>query len=281
MPRSRSNLNLLALMQDEYDVGQAQSYRAQSLGLREQGLEQRADIQDQTLALRQQQLESQEAAQGFREEHIQQMQEIAQKAAELHDQQISTNIAQEQAKMDTMLRAQKEQADAWKAVSGLEPKTPDYPARTAVIASEYPSAFADNTDSGLREHIASLDKSHEIWSTMSQKAAEAQAQQAYGTGPEREKYATILGNVAQFKSASESETDPDKKAGYTAQYQGAQAMEAEFRRQFPNVAGGSTDVPGGTDSSTPAPAASATPAPAATPAPRNRTPLDQILPPGQ
>jgi hypothetical protein len=262
MPRLRSNLNLLSVMQDEYDAQQAESGRAESLALREQGLEEREGRDDQSMALREQQDQLREAMEGYTEAHQQQMADIAQKTAELHDAFISNELQKQQTQIEQQTEQLSQTSAAWKAVGDLNPNTPDYPAKVAAIGSTYPAAFAkaeDGTENGLLSHVTDLDKVHETWSTMTQKSADEQARLAYGGGPQKEKYAAILGNLAQFKSAADAETNASTKAGYTSQYQGALAEQAEFQRQFPGIttpqgAGGAGGA-GGTGN----PAASPTP----------------------
>jgi hypothetical protein len=171
MPRFKGNLDLLGAMQDEYDKSQSEGFREQSLVLREQGLTNRASAQEQSLAIRQQQEQLAEQQMGFREEHVQQMEDLAQKAAAVHDEYISMQLARQQTTLDHQKEVFEQTTGAWKAVSGLDPKTQDYPATVAGIAAQYPAAFATE-DSGLHQHIGDLDKVNAAWSASSDKAAQ-------------------------------------------------------------------------------------------------------------
>lgn len=280
------NFSLLGDLQGDYDANQRAAVQDTSLALREQALTQRANYQDQSLALREQ-------FEGMREEHQNQVAALAEKAAAVHDEYVSAQLAKSSAQLERAKMQHQEATQAWGEVAGLDPKKDDYPAQVARIGAKYATAFAkseDGTENGLLEHVKSLDEAHSKWSDFTMKG---QQEQARMTAANAAAVATGLKPTSMGVSGSgQSEIHFGGNDRVISDYAKAKAAEATFAAQMgakdldeTTKAGYAASLAGAkvqreelerqypTLANPSAPIAS----PIAQPAPANRPPLDDIL----
>lgn len=260
--RFRGNLDLLSLLQDDYDRKQSGSIREEGLQLREQGLQQRGQAEEASIAIRQQQEALQEQMEGLREEHQAQVLDIQQQAAAAHDEMIGAQLAKSQAEQKLMQDQASDVRGFFTDVQKLNPQDPGYLASRAALLAKYPHADAktdDGTESAVSGHLKALDAANERWSTNTTKLAS-------GPSPEiRSAYASAIGKVAAAQAAYNDEIDPDKKEINKQNLAAFQAGQTAYENQFPGI-----QNPVATPTQTPT---------VTTPPDPNRPPLDQFLPP--
>lgn len=115
-----------------------------------------------------------EQAMQFREEHMQKMDEIAQSAAKLHDMQVTSTLAEHDALLKRQQDKEAATTSAYKALSSLDTKSPDFRVKFAQVGAQYPSAFDNSdkqTEGGIAKFSADMLQEHSKW----QEANQAQA----------------------------------------------------------------------------------------------------------